>query len=244
MEVVSALKAVAPYAGVGGLGLVVFYYLFRDFVNKKIFPQLPVAKAYQLLRLFLVLTFTIAVLALLVGVVFHQVNRQADARDFELKQQADLKQRELLKQVEDEKRRHEERTAWEKEQRDQLAALNQQREELEESIRLARDSLHSQQTADAERQRNLLLGVEERRQALVEEDRRAIEAERQAIEATERKEAAERRKEERAARERVARYCCQPDGETRVCRLMSNSGLEVGDVCGCSNLWGTGVACR
>ena len=44
-------------AGIGGLSLFVFVYLFREVIRKKIFPQLDSSQAYKLIRLFLFLVF-------------------------------------------------------------------------------------------------------------------------------------------------------------------------------------------
>src|SRR5688500_1350662 len=64
MDFVAALRALAPYATLAGLGLIVFYYLFRDVIRKNIFPTVSAINAYRLLRLVLVLTFVIAVSAI------------------------------------------------------------------------------------------------------------------------------------------------------------------------------------
>jgi hypothetical protein len=44
-------KIVGQVAGIGGLALGVFLLLFRDIIRKNIFPKLPPAEAYRLLRL-------------------------------------------------------------------------------------------------------------------------------------------------------------------------------------------------
>jgi len=45
------LETVGQVAGIGGLALGVFLLLFRDLIRKSIFPKLPAAEAYRLLRL-------------------------------------------------------------------------------------------------------------------------------------------------------------------------------------------------
>lgn len=51
------IKAFGQVAGIGGLSLFVFVYLFREVIRKKIFPQLTSDHAYRLIRLFLILVF-------------------------------------------------------------------------------------------------------------------------------------------------------------------------------------------
>jgi hypothetical protein len=44
-------------AGLAGISVIVFYYLFREFIRKTIFPKLTKKQSYKLLRLFLILVF-------------------------------------------------------------------------------------------------------------------------------------------------------------------------------------------
>jgi hypothetical protein len=55
-------------AGIGGIALGVFLLLFREFIRKQFFPQLDLLHAYNLLLLFLFLTFATAIAGLAVWV--------------------------------------------------------------------------------------------------------------------------------------------------------------------------------
>lgn len=54
------IEVLARIAGIGGVALGVVLLLFREFIRKNIFPNLSRQQAYNILRLFLVLTFAIA----------------------------------------------------------------------------------------------------------------------------------------------------------------------------------------
>jgi hypothetical protein len=54
------LKTAGQVAGIGGVALGVFLVLFRDIIRKNIFPRLPTAEAFHLLRLIAVLVFVVA----------------------------------------------------------------------------------------------------------------------------------------------------------------------------------------
>ena len=58
------LKVVGQVAGIGGLALGVFLLLFREVIRKKIFPMLPPAEAYRLLRLIIVAVWSVAVVGI------------------------------------------------------------------------------------------------------------------------------------------------------------------------------------
>lgn len=58
------LEALGQVAGIGGIALGVFLLLFRDVIRQKIFPQLTKNQAYRLLRLTLVLVWSVAVLGI------------------------------------------------------------------------------------------------------------------------------------------------------------------------------------
>ena len=58
------LKAVGQVAGIGGLALGVFLLLFREIIRKKIFPRLPPAEAYKLLRLIIVAVWSVAIVGI------------------------------------------------------------------------------------------------------------------------------------------------------------------------------------
>ena len=54
------LKIAGQIAGIGGLAFGVFLILFREVIRKKMFPMLSQQHAYRVIRLFLVLTFLLA----------------------------------------------------------------------------------------------------------------------------------------------------------------------------------------
>ena len=62
------LKIVGQIAGIGGLALGVLLIVFRDIVRKKIFPKLPPAEAYRLLRLITVAVWSVAIVGILAWV--------------------------------------------------------------------------------------------------------------------------------------------------------------------------------
>ena len=253
MEMAGALKAVAPYAGIGGIGLIVLYYLFRDFINRKIFPQLPAEKAYRLLRLFLSLTFVIAALAMLVGVVAHQMDRQSDAREAEIRQQTlreanaeRARQEEDGRRAEEDRRRAEERAAWDRHHQEQIAELNRQRDAVQRDINSLTASIGARQSEANEAEQARLAELEQRatdsQTKLAQQQ--ADDLRRQQADA---RLAAKEAREERARQEEEtsrAKWCCQPDGVTKVCKIASQFHLEEGDSCMCSGLWGSGIACN
>jgi hypothetical protein len=55
------LKTVGQVAGIGGVALGVFLLLFRDLIRKNIFPKLPAAEAYRLLRLITGAVWSVAI---------------------------------------------------------------------------------------------------------------------------------------------------------------------------------------
>lgn len=60
----SIVKAFGQIAGIGGLSLLVFGWLFREVIRKKIFPQLSREHAYGVIKLFLWLVFALAIAGL------------------------------------------------------------------------------------------------------------------------------------------------------------------------------------
>jgi hypothetical protein len=62
------LKTVGQIAGIGGLALGVLLIVFRDIVRKKIFPMLPPAEAYRLLRLITVAVWSVAIVGIIAWV--------------------------------------------------------------------------------------------------------------------------------------------------------------------------------
>ena len=75
------LKAVGQVAGIGGLALGVFLLLFREVIRKKIFPMLPSAQAYRLLRLIIVAVWSVAVLGIAAWVYAGQESTRAVSAD-------------------------------------------------------------------------------------------------------------------------------------------------------------------
>jgi hypothetical protein len=62
------LKTIGQIAGIGGLALGVLLIVFRDIVRKKIFPTLPPAEAYRLLRLITVAVWSVAIVGIVAWV--------------------------------------------------------------------------------------------------------------------------------------------------------------------------------
>ena len=58
------LKVVGQVAGIGGLALGVFLLLFREIIRRNIFPMLPPAEAYRLLRLITGAVWSVAVVGI------------------------------------------------------------------------------------------------------------------------------------------------------------------------------------
>lgn len=62
------LKTAGQIAGIGGLALGVFLILFREVIRKNIFPNLTKGHAYKLLRMIIILVFSVAVVGILAWV--------------------------------------------------------------------------------------------------------------------------------------------------------------------------------
>ena len=58
------IKVVAQVAGIGGIALGVLLLVYRDIIGRKIFPQLSREDAYSLLRLMVILVWSIAVVGI------------------------------------------------------------------------------------------------------------------------------------------------------------------------------------
>ncbi len=56
----SLFKTLAQVAGIGGISLGVLLLVYRDVIRKDIFPTLTKVQAYQLMRLILILVWSIA----------------------------------------------------------------------------------------------------------------------------------------------------------------------------------------
>ena len=77
----AVLKAVGQVAGIGGLALGVFLLLFREIVRKKIFPMLPPADAYRLLRLITGAVWSVALAGIAAWVYTSQASAKAVSAD-------------------------------------------------------------------------------------------------------------------------------------------------------------------
>ncbi len=66
MSTIEDLAAFGKIAGIGGIALTVFMVLFRALIQKGIFPELAKQDAYKIIRLFMYLTFSVAVLGIAV----------------------------------------------------------------------------------------------------------------------------------------------------------------------------------
>lgn len=64
MEATQLLLKVGQIAGIGGISLGILLLLFRDVIRKNIFPMLGQAQAYHLIKLVVILTFSISALGL------------------------------------------------------------------------------------------------------------------------------------------------------------------------------------
>ena len=58
------LKTVGQIAGIGGIAIGTFLLLFRDVIRKNIFPTLSKDHAYRLLRLILILVWSVALVGI------------------------------------------------------------------------------------------------------------------------------------------------------------------------------------
>lgn len=63
-QLIGDLAVFGKIAGLGGIALFVFMVLFRELIRKEIFPKLGRQEAYRIIKLFLCLTFAVAVLGI------------------------------------------------------------------------------------------------------------------------------------------------------------------------------------
>jgi hypothetical protein len=75
------LEIVGQIAGIGGLALGVLLLAFRDIIRKNIFPKLPPAQAYRLLRLITGAVWSVAVIGILAWVYVSTGSRSVVAKD-------------------------------------------------------------------------------------------------------------------------------------------------------------------
>jgi len=68
------LKIVGQVAGIGGISLGVFLIIFKELIKKNIFPSLKKDHAYSLLRLILILTWSIAVIGIFAWLLSNYIN--------------------------------------------------------------------------------------------------------------------------------------------------------------------------
>lgn len=61
MDEYSLLEKIGQIAGIGGIALGVFLFIFKDVIRKNIFPSLNRDQAYNIIKLVLILTFLIAI---------------------------------------------------------------------------------------------------------------------------------------------------------------------------------------
>jgi len=59
------LKTLAQIAGIGGISLGVLFFLFRDVISNSLKKSLPPEKAYELVRLIIIFTFSVSLVGLL-----------------------------------------------------------------------------------------------------------------------------------------------------------------------------------
>jgi hypothetical protein len=72
------LEIVGQVAGIGGLALGVLLIVFRDIIRKNIFPKLPSAQAYRLLRLIIGAVWSVAVIGIIAWVYVNAIGGDAN----------------------------------------------------------------------------------------------------------------------------------------------------------------------
>jgi hypothetical protein len=75
------LEIAGQVAGIGGLALGVLLIVFRDIIRKNIFPKLPSAQAYRLLRLITGAVWSVAVIGIIAWVYVSTGSRSVVAKD-------------------------------------------------------------------------------------------------------------------------------------------------------------------
>ena len=80
-ESASILEVAGKIAGIGGLSLGVFLLLFREVIRKNIFPNLTKDQAYKIIKLVVILTFSIAVFGISAWVYVEVNNNHTKQED-------------------------------------------------------------------------------------------------------------------------------------------------------------------
>src|SRR5690348_13692445 len=66
-------KIVGQVAGIGGIAIGAFLFLFRDIIRKNIFPNLTKDQAYNLLRLISFLVWSVAIAGIIAWVLTYTI---------------------------------------------------------------------------------------------------------------------------------------------------------------------------
>ena len=75
------LKTLGQIAGIGGLAIGMVILIFRDVIRKRVFPRLTQEQAFRLLRLILVLVWSVAILGIAAWVYTNQSSKPEPVRD-------------------------------------------------------------------------------------------------------------------------------------------------------------------
>jgi hypothetical protein len=73
------LRTISQIAGIGGFAIGVFLLLFRDVIRKNIFPNLSRNEAFRLLRLMVILTWSIALAGILAWAYAKRIDTDRNA---------------------------------------------------------------------------------------------------------------------------------------------------------------------
>jgi hypothetical protein len=60
------LKTLGQIAGIGGIALGIFLLLYRDAIRRLVLSRLPATESYKIMRLFLILVWSVAVIGMLI----------------------------------------------------------------------------------------------------------------------------------------------------------------------------------
>lgn len=80
------LKTVGQLAGIGGLAIGAFIIVFREVIRKNIFPKLVKEQAYKLLRLIIILAWTVAIFGIGIWayVEISKNNKPPDTKNYQV----------------------------------------------------------------------------------------------------------------------------------------------------------------